>query len=657
VRSPLRASILAAAALALAIPATALAAGQPPAPVVPARPAVTRLALPGGGRAVISTPPGGPRTALLVSRHPAALLTVDQGGRELAVADAGRPVVLRRGVTARTAASRTITVVGTGPGGSAPVGQVMVGDVANENEPANDFKEFKDGQATFTGPPGTYWALAVFYRFASGHRLTELWMDVLPQFTVRGNTTVQTKASAATSLVTLATPRRAVTKSVGLTVVRAAPHAPANGLSPLVSSFGQTVSGIPLWVSPVRHAPGYGTLHAFTTGQLISPRGAASRYAYTLNFADPAGTIPPQHLTATPASLATETENYYQDVPATSAWQDLGGTPYQIATSFFGADAIQIRTPAREVRYLSASPPTLWESVDVAHDIISAGETDGGQTDAFRLLHGGQRLTQNWNQYPLHPGVDVVFPGAQIATQPSAARAGNLLVLDLTPFSDNQPGHLGTGLVDPVPGQTADVHGRYALYQDGRQIAAGNAVTATGGYGGVFVGAELSPRPAVLRFVLTASRASRPYPLSATSRDVWTWPTRRDPGATVPAPWLCETTAAQTRHCAVQPLVTLDYDVAGLSLYGQTAPGRQTVTLTPGHLQLTAARRFRLVRVQVSFTGGRHWQPASVRALRGGRFAAGFSAPRGAGVSLRVTATDAAGSSLTETILRAYRVR
>jgi hypothetical protein len=61
------------------------------------------------------------------------------------------------------------------------------------------------------------------------------------------------------------------------------------------------------------------------------------------------------------------------------------------------------------------------------------------------------------------------------------------------------------------------------------------------------------------------------------------------------------------------------------------------------------------MQVQVSLNGGKTWQAARVTAAGAGRFDVTFTAPRSAQVSLRVTATDRAGNSLAETILRAYR--
>lgn len=99
------------------------------------------------------------------------------------------------------------------------------------------------------------------------------------------------------------------------------------------------------------------------------------------------------------------------------------------------------------------------------------------------------------------------------------------------------------------------------------------------------VSAALGTRPALAKFVLTASRASSQYRLSATSSDVWTWHSHPQPAATVPAPWLCSFATGLSRLCAVQPMITLDYQVARLGLDGPACPGRHAIAITAGHIQ------------------------------------------------------------------------
>jgi hypothetical protein len=566
----------------------------------------------------------------------------------LAGASSARPAISARARQGGATPAVTITVTGTDLNGKPDTGGlVFAGDVDNASLPSPDLGSFKNGTATFTGPPGTYWALAVFTQRSASGKVVSFRMDVLPQFTVTGNTTVHLTARAATSKVTMSTPRPAITQTATLTLVRS----PVNGLSPQVDSFAYT-SGVPLWVNPVRRPPGHGTLRAFTSGQLTSPPGPKVPYAYTLNFADPPGTIPPQHFAAGPANLAIISERYFQDLPSVAAWQTSGGTLYQIETSFIGADVFALQLPTRQVQYVSASPAMLWDSFYSAYRAISAGQTPGGQTSAFRLLHPGEQLTQTWGQYPLHPGPNVSFPGSPFLVQPSADRAGNTLNLDVTPFSDNQLGDTGDGWDVPFPATVNQVSGSYAVYQNGVRIAGGGAPV---GDISLPVSAALGTAPALVKFVVTASRASSQYQLSATSSDVWTWRSRPEPGATVPAPWLCSFATGLSRQCAVQPMITLGYQVARLGLGGSACPGRQAIAITAGHIQLAPSIPVTRLQAQVSINGGKTWRQAQVRPAGPDRFATTFTAGPSALVSLRITATDAAGNGLTETILNAYR--
>ena len=337
---------------------------------------------------------------------------------------------------------------------------------------------------------------------------------MLPQFKVTGNTTVHLSAAAATSQITLTSPRPAHAEYLGLTVVRTAPHAPASGLSAKVDSLMEIDEGATLYASPVSRQPLYGGLRAFTFGQLLSPAGTRVPYAYTLDYANPPGTIAPQRFAATPASLAAVTERYFQDVRSTGSWMTLGGTPWQVDRAFFGALSTPLRVPARQVQYLSGGTPTLWDSSYFEYQTIAKGQAPGGQTDTTRLVRGGEHLTQDWNEYPLHPAAEVNLPGNQFA-YPSAARQGNRLSLDLTPFSDNQPGHLGDGYDIPIPGKTSQVSGAYALFQNGVLIAHGNAVRT----GGV-VSARLSTRPSKMAVRALAPRG--PARTIACRRPAWT---------------------------------------------------------------------------------------------------------------------------------------
>ena len=245
-------------------------------------------------------------------------------------------------------------------------------------------------------------------------------------------------------------------------------------------------------------------------------------------------------------------------------------------------------------------------------------------------------------------------PGA-FPVPPSASRAGDLLTLDITPFSDSGPGHVASSF----SGFSAAASGRYALFQDGRKIASGDAARTARGFADLLLTAKLSARPAAIRFALTATRASRRFALSATSTDVWTWRSRRDPArdraGAVDLRVTADRIARPGRHCAVQGMLTARYRVAGLSLSGACParppadqPGRSDACSWPRHPGSSGS-------LEVSTDHGKTWRTATVTRLGNGSFRATFSAPAGARVSLRTHAADAAGDTITETILGAYR--
>jgi hypothetical protein len=103
-------------------------------------------------------------------------------------------------------------------------------------------------------------------------------------------------------------------------------------------------------------------------------------------------------------------------------------------------------------------------------------------------------------------------------------------------------------------------------------------------------------------------------------------------------------------------MMTLSYIVEGLSLSGRTTPGAQVVDLTAGHIQLGGTPAITGATAQVSYNDGDSFTPATVSPEGAGQFRIAYTAPPGVDVTLRVTATDSAGGSISETIVRAYGV-
>ena len=515
-------------------------------------------------------------------------------------------------------------------------GMVLVSNVANSNLFAAE-ATFRDGAATFSVPAGRYWAAGSFME-ASGSVFTENRVAVLPQFTVAGNTRVHLAERAASSKVTMVTPRGATAEDSDFEIRRPARLGPVQ-----FDAFSDT--GISLWISPTSRRPSVGALQTFTAQQLVSPISASGTpYEYILAYQGPAGIVPSQHHLVRAAGLATVDARYFQDVSTTGAEVRFGMFPAQLndlqfeSTNYFNL-------PWHQTEYLTGNPAISYFSQIL--QCYPSSPCPGGQNDAVRSYHAGERVAENWNAYPLHAGVNVNLLGRANPdpTVPSATRSGNTLAVDVSPFSDSQPGHTGAGFSAAS----------YQLDQNGRRIVAG---TASGASADVAVRAALRPGPAVMRLALTAARTGNSYPLSPRTVTVWTWRSAARPGASLPRGWTCRTSpaGAGSRHCDVQPMLTLGYTVGGLALDGSARPGPQTLTITAGHLQLAHAAPITGVRAWISLDHGRTWRAAPTSRRGRGRFTARFTAPAGSLVTLRVRAADAAGGSITETIYRSYRI-
>jgi hypothetical protein len=103
------------------------------------------------------------------------------------------------------------------------------------------------------------------------------------------------------------------------------------------------------------------------------------------------------------------------------------------------------------------------------------------------------------------------------------------------------------------------------------------------------------------------------------------------------------------------PALTLNYRLAS-NQSNTSALAEQTMDLTVGHLSYDGRGSHAAITsaaVSVSFDGGATWQPAALTGGAGSYHATwrntGSAAP-----ALRVTATDAAGGSLTQTVTAAY---
>ena len=167
--------------------------------------------------------------------------------------------------------------------------------------------------------------------------------------------------------------------------------------------------------------------------------------------------------------------------------------------------------------------------------------------------------TENWNAYPLHAGYNTNLVGAANPSPlrpalPSASRKGNTLTLDVMPFSDST---LGTperlGLLRRLGGIVREDHRSLRDRRERQGDRGGNPLRRdqeVGPSGEFHTRVALSPHPATVRFVLDATRKAKIYAISTASHTVWTWRSRRESGARLPAGWTCGVTRREPQPAA-----------------------------------------------------------------------------------------------------------
>ncbi|WP_290057795.1 hypothetical protein [Amycolatopsis solani] len=562
-------------------------------------------------------------------------------GRTFALAGA-RPAARPRSVM------RTVSVDANDIGGKpADTGVAFLYNTDDGNllDPNESLNYFAGGTAKFSVPDGNYSALGVFWTADADGNPTEVRFSAQPDFAVKADTAVRVDAARATSKLTWVTPRPALLDDTGFLFRRAAKTGPA-----LVVDF-DAGPGVPISVSPTAIPVRTGALQTYPYSRLVSPPGPGTPYEYVLQKAT-TGRIPQQRYVITAQDIATVDSTYFSEFSSLGLRQRSGMFSFEDSG---GRVSHPIPLPRKQTEYVSAAPDLRWFGGFSKY--VLPGPFPGwagGQYEPFHAYRGGTTVTEDWNRFPLHPAGGVALlplDDATLPEQPAATRAGDLLRLAITPFSDNQPGHTGFGFY----GEARDtVTGHYTLTQDGVPLAEGSPVGATE----LAVAQEVAAGPSTLGLTIDAGRTGPMYHQSTATHTEWTWRSRHVEGATLPPALYCARgQSGPDRACGVEPLLTLGYAVGGLRPDGSAVAGPQRLDLTVGHLQQSAASPISGATVQYS-TDGTTWHDAAVTARGGGVFHAEFPADtdsyRGTDVSLRVTASDTAGATIAETITAAY---
>ncbi|MEH1102549.1 S8 family serine peptidase [Micromonospora sp. CPCC 205561] len=508
---------------------------------------------------------------------------------------AATPLAVYREVESYTVTARHLNRAG------APAGEHGTTLVSLDGLDPHDLYD-PDGTAELRVPKGRYGLASYVYDLSDGEvvAVTQL---VQPELVVDGDTRITLDARRGKP-IRMSVPQRSATPLLVVAEATFIAEAGSAGFGLLGSDFeGLFTAGLGRAVSGER-------LVASVSSQWADGEAESSPYLYALNEAVP-GRMPTgfvRHYRA--KDLATVTHRFNGGSPGVSAERlvfahrepDLGGWALVLPTA----------TPGRRVEHYNTKG-VRWSS-----ELDFGVPADDGWLDLkamlvseARSLRPGRHYRESWNSAPYGPS----FPG------PGITRQGDRIEVSLPLHSDAE-GHAGGSVADTA---------RTALYRDG-----------------VLVGE--SPDPAYGAFDVPPGAAD--YRLEVLSKRSFT-----DLATEVAATW-----TFRSRHVAGDDPAALPASVIRfaprLDRENAAPAGRSFVIPVQVRRQPGApSARTAALTVDASYDGGKTWQPAVVRP-GGDGWTATVRHPAGPGhVSLRATARDAAGNTVTQRVIQAYRLR
>lgn len=487
-----------------------------------------------------------------------------------------------------------------------------------------------DGVARIAVPAGHYFAAALFAEYDSTGTPTGVYNVTLNDFAVAasGTTDISIAESSATSPFTVTTPRPSTQDESMITWNRQ----DATGAT---ASFGSIVfgSGPTQYFNP-QPAARVGKLHFVEQWGGAGPAtGTPYRYDVAYGYDD----IPAvQTHKVKPGELATVHHTFYADPAAQRGVSFLNGTGENNST-ISGGTSYQ----GDVTQYLGAGDGGQWWQNAVTN---GDGTMYAADLHTFAARH---QYRIEWAHGPLAPN-----PGQHSGTQSfgcsaCASSAGASFSFDTT--GDSEPDHTGFPL-----GDSTATH--YTLYVNGTVVADGDNLI------GSDTGPATASGPTTYREVYDVDRTGNSDITQSTKThtDLTVVYNPRRPGPVLPSDTNCDYGGIVTAPCHILPALNLNYHLYTDATTKSGAP-LQTLLLNVGHLSydgLGSHAAVTSVKVAVSFDGGKSWQPALVVGAAG-TYIALWQNPRsaaGTSPSIKVSATDAVGGSITQTTLNAYTI-
>jgi hypothetical protein len=491
-----------------------------------------------------------------------------------------------------------------------------------------------DGIGRVAVPAGNYSASSYFFDFDGSGDITAMHQVVVSDFTVADSSTASSVAvdeRTATAKVDVTSPKPAVASVVTTDFVRL----DSTGAGSMTSNANFDVSTVPMYESPAAK-PAVGSLHYVVEWSGDAP-DASDNYRVDLAFAS--DDIPADETFAGRLDqVATQRDALHTD-PASGTTQAtlLSGPvdPIIEATGFIGVFGDPATTPGVFTDYLGTGDAGEWAQ--------TYQTSTGVALDADPHLYPAQHTSDvDWGKGPVTAGLGQ-WTGPHSC---DACSAGDTLSLTVPYYRDTEPDHTSE------PFSLAAVH--YTLYQGDTVLSdsdSSDSATVTvprtpATYRGV-LDVDQSGVPGVSQAVRTHTEETVQYSPTATN-------------APLPGSDQCDGQTATT-PCEILGGLTLDYHLHGTDLTNTTSSPTQVLGLQVGHVTydgVGVTSPITSVTVSVSFDEGTAWHQIPAPGVRGDYTATWQNSRGAAGTSpwLKVTATDAAGDAITQTVSNAYTI-
>jgi hypothetical protein len=493
-------------------------------------------------------------------------------------------------------------------------------------------------------PAGHYAAQFGFADYDAHGEATAIRLVTLADFDVSAAdqaTTIAVDERAARVPVTFSTPRPATESSTTITVNRwDAAGALGGGL--MAGDFGHG----PAYFSNAQPAARVGRQRYVVTWSGIGP-ATGSQYRYDLAYGSD---DVPAHQTHRPtaASLAAVQDVFYADpaLPVTGGVfpDNFASAAYDMPGGTFILPFAPPRYTGQLTDYLGTGDGGSWLQVYITPN----GLYDDSDVHTYQP---GHTYRVEWAHGPLAPNAGQ-HTGPTGEAGCVACVSGTAMYLEFSRLGDSEPDHSGA-----TAASTGGKSTHYTVYENGKALIDQDNTRST-----LLTGVPDAPTTYREVFDTYSTGIGSPSQSTKTHTDL-TFVYRPHAHAdTLPADDWCSADRTLSAPCRILPILSLGYDLA-TDRSNTSHQAIQTLGLDVGHLTYDgrgSQAPITSVTVSVSFDHGATWRAASVcgTALPG-RYAVTWpNSPASLGTSpdLRVTATDAVGGSISQTIDDAYTI-